>query len=272
MTKDDEKIVSDLEKQIDDLTKQLAAMQTADAGLKKATEDNANLQKAIEALTAEKNEAEVMAKLTDSEKEYIAELSPADKAKFMAKSPADRKAEVAADAKDAEDVKKRDEIIKVGETEIRKSVVGDAQFAVIKSQQDEIQKNREDLAKERDAREIAVLEKRADDEFKHVPGTVQERAQMLRTIGKLDEPLQKAFVAVLTQSEAMAKAGFDKIGNTGNANDLEKGKKNGIHPFEKKVEEIQNAHKGMSKTDAMTKARQDFPKEFSEYQGQPVAN
>ncbi|RWB66566.1 hypothetical protein [Mesorhizobium sp.] len=106
----------------------------------------------------------------------------------------------------AADLAKNDEVLKVGETEVRKSAVGEASFAIFKAQAAEMQKARDDA-------ENARLEKRADDEFSHVPGTTAERAGMLKAISKVaDENVRKAFDAVFKQAEKLAGAAFETVG------------------------------------------------------------
>lgn len=262
--KDDAAAIEAMEKQVDELTEQLqAALAKVEEGSNAETKA---LNKQLETLTADlektkKENAELLLKasMTADEKEHCSGMDDPEKTAFMGKSPEDRKAAMKKHADD-------DEIVKVEGQEIRKSVVGDAQFAIFKSQDARIRKQEEDIAKERDAREQVVFEKQADDLYSHVPGDAKERASMLRAIAKMDEPLRKAFEAVFTQSEALAKAAFDTVGTGHGTDDLNKRrKKDGITDFEKRVDEIAKTMK-LGRADAMAKARKDFPDDFKKYQ------
>lgn len=106
------------------------------------------------------------------------------------------------------DMKKRgdDEILKVGDTEIRKSEVGEAQFKIFKAQDDQIRKQREEIA-------MADFRKRADDSFGHLPGTTEERASVLKAMGSMDEATRKSLDTILTAAEKMAATGFTEVGH-----------------------------------------------------------
>lgn len=108
----------------------------------------------------------------------------------------------------AKEAIEKDEVIKVGETEVRKSVVGDGVFAVIKAQQAEI-------AKERDAREIAELTKAAETAYGSLPGEPIAKAKALRAVSKLGDEDKAVVEAMLKAGEAAMKAGFNTIGKAG---------------------------------------------------------
>jgi hypothetical protein len=268
MTKSEQDEITGLEKQIDDLTSELTKATAAVGDSKKAAEALAAVQKQLTEANAKLAKIEADEKLikamAPAEKDYCDGLVPPEKAAFLAMSPEDRK-------KAMQKKLDGDEVIKVEGQEIRKSVVGDSQFAIFKAQSDRLKKAEDDITKERDAREMVELKKRADDEFKHVPGTTDERAGMLKVLAKLDEPLRKAFEAVFVQSEKLAKVAFEKVGNKG-SDDLDKRNKNGISTFEKKIDEIQKGGKNMSRTDAMAKARVEYPTEFAAYQAADSAS
>jgi len=226
-------------------------------------DDEDDTQKLIEKLLEENEQLKVLAKMTQDEKDHCAGKSADDVATFMGKPEADRKKEM---NKRLED----DEVLKIEGQEIRKSAVGEAHFAILKAQDARLKKADEDIAKERDAREQAELCKRADDEFKHVPGSVEERAAMLKAMGRLDPAVRKSFEAVFTQSEKLAKGAFETIGKGSGIDDLNRKSRKpgvpGIDAFEKRVEDIHKSIKGISRAEAMTKARTDYPDEFEAYQ------
>lgn len=229
---DDAKKVADLESSVADLTKKL---ETATAGIEKAN--------------AEKSAAEAIAKLNGDEKAHYDKFGKAeDKKRFLEMKDEDRKKEV---KKAAES----DEVLKVEGTEIRKSAVGEAAFAVMKSQQAAIQKQADDLKKAEEAREMADLRKRADDDYKHVVGTSDEKAAVLKAIKGMDEPVRKSAETILAACEKMTASGFAKIGHgngrvaEGSADsELDKkakeyAKANSV-PFAKAYDEVLNSDEG----------------------------
>jgi hypothetical protein len=133
----------------------------------------------------------------------------------------------------------------------------------MKSQQAAITKQAEDLAKAQEAAQMSDLKKLADDVYKHVPGSVDERAAMLKAIAEIkDEKVRKSFEAVFAQSEALAKNAFETLGSQA---DPDVKKRAG--DFEKKVAELEDGGK-VSKVDALRKARQLYPEEFKAYNGE----
>lgn len=162
--------------------------------------------------------------------------------------------------KDIEKVAEETVVFK-GQT-IKKSVVGVEQFGIFKSMADELTKASTDIAKANDDALMARLEKRAGDEFSHVPGSVQERASMLKALGAMDEPLRKTFEAVFASAEKLAKTAFDTVGSGGgDSENIKKSKQD----FDGKVNEIVKRD-GVKRAEALTKARQEFPDLFKAYQ------
>jgi hypothetical protein len=98
----------------------------------------------------------------------------------------------------AADITKADEVMKVGETEIRKSAVGADVFKAMKAQQDDIQKGRDDLAMEQ-------LKKRAESEFTTLPGEPLAKAKVLKAVSKMADEDRAALETMLKSgNEAMA--------------------------------------------------------------------
>ena len=142
-----------------------------------------------------------------------------------------------------------DEVIKVDGQDVRKSAVGDASFQVFKSLD-----NRATMA---------TLEKRASDEFGHVVGTATEKAAVLKAAASMDEPTRKAFDAILTSAEQMAKGAFGRFGSgAGNDQPGNEDVAKAVSTFEGKVSEIAKRD-GIGSSDAMRKARSEFPAEFA---------
>jgi hypothetical protein len=162
-----------------------------------------------------------------------------------------------------EDEIKKGEALTIEGQVIRKADVGDVQFAVLKGQAEKIAKAEAEIAKERDLRETAELKKKADEAYPAVPGSVDERAAMLKAIGGMDETLQKSFTAVFEQSQKLAKAAFNTLGHRGGgAEDIAKS----AADFNAKVAEIKKRDE-CSNTEAMQKATREFPDLFKAYQG-----
>lgn len=138
-----------------------------------------------------------------------------------------------------------DETLKIGEREIKKSIVGEDNFAVFKAQQEEAQMGR--------------FEKRAGDEFGHLPGTAVEKAAVLKHAEAMPEEARKTLMTVMTAAEKMATGGFSRFGHLGGGSgDVKKAKTD----FTAKVDEIAKTA-NISKADAMSQARRDFPAEWA---------
>lgn len=171
----------------------------------------------------------------------------------------DAKVEKAADAEVEKGV---DETVTVDGTLISKHAVGAAQFEVFKTLAAKIEKGATELQAERDLRKQAQFEKSADELFKHIPGSVSERGQMLKAIDGMKPELKGAFEKVFKQSEALAKMAFQTIGKAPGV-----GVEKSADPkaFMGKVAEIQTRDK-VSKNAAMEKAAIEFPVEFEAMQ------
>lgn len=145
-----------------------------------------------------------------------------------------------------------EETIKVGEVEIKKSVVGPEQFAMAKA-----------LADERD---LANLEKRAATEYPHVVGTTAEKAQVLKMVDSraADDPVRKSFEAIISSAEKMAAQGFESLGAGGGASPTQKAAQG---TFDQKVNEIAKRD-GIARHAAMSKARSEFPAEYEAAYGE----
>lgn len=263
--------VTDMEAQIAALTKQLevategqpdlAKMADITAQLDEATKSLELASQALDQMAVQKQHLELLAKMSDAEKAHCEGMSEEEKASFMAKSPEDR-------SKEMEKIAKSDESVTIEGQVIRKSAVGPEMFTMLKAQADRIAATEKNLAIEKAARETAVLEKRAEDQFAHVPGTVQERAAMLGAIAKMDPALQKSFTTVLETAEKMVKAGFDTLGHKGGKTPVGEADKvvtKAVQDFETKVAEIRKRD-SCTQAEAMTKARKEHQDLFKAYQ------
>lgn len=200
-----------------------------------ATAAAERLSKGVDdALAAKKADNETIAKLkadlakadmSDKHTAFMnndkAKMPSGGKAAFQAMSPSEREAHCSANPIGGDDASKsaefaaavakaaaNDEVLKVGDLEIRKSAVGDANFAIFKAQQAEI-------AKERDARELLEFQKKAETDFAALPGEPIAKAKALRAIGKLDETDRKALEAMLKSGNDARRGTFKELGKGG---------------------------------------------------------
>lgn len=165
------------------------------------------VQEQLDSVTKRAEMAELIAKASDAEKEFMKEMDDDKKKEFMALKPEDRTEKMRV-------AKAADEVLIVEGEEIRKSVVGAGMFAVIKSQQKRLDDQAADVRKAQEAAELSDLRKRADDEFANLPGTTDERALVLKAMGKMDEAVRKSLEAILKAGQAALKAGFTKAGSS----------------------------------------------------------
>lgn len=273
-----EKKVAELEKTIKDLTGQLEAATTSKdakvaAGLQKDLDAaKASVVELTAKVTAEETarkaaegvaaDAEKRSKMSDDEKSYMDRLKD-DKSKksFLDMAPEARKAEIAKAASG-------DETITVNGTEVRKSVVGETQFAIIKSQQDQIDKQAKNLAEEKDRRETAEYTKRAEDELSELPGENVAKAKVLKAIDSMEKDAKEALQTMLKAGAAAMKAAFTRLGHGGGP--VDKSVTEAAQSFEKHINEIATRDK-VGKDVAMQTARKEYPKEFEAYQALPPA-
>jgi hypothetical protein len=159
-------------------------------------------KKIADATAAEKTKAEA------AEAELLAAKDKLGKSEATVVELTKKVADLAA----ANDIAKNDEVIKVGETEVRKSAVGDSTFAMFKAQHAEI-------AKANDARELVELTKRAETELSALPGEAIAKAAVLKSIAKMGEAERTTLETMLKGGQAalanlMKTAGRDGSGNS----------------------------------------------------------
>lgn len=146
-----------------------------------------------------------------------------------------------------------DETLKIGDQDVKKSVVGAGNFAIFKAQEDRAQ--------------LAVLKSEAETKFPHVPGTATEKAVVLKHVASLPEEARKTFDSIINAAEKLAKNGFDRLGRS--ADDIEDVEK-ARGDFNGKVTEIAKRD-GIPQHEAMTKARTEHPDLFEAMQGGTAA-
>jgi len=185
----------------------------------------------IDALEKQLATATAVAKFSDATRTHYNSLDEDEQEAFLAKSDEDRQAEVdEAIAKADEEAKKTaksdddddDENPVVHKTagglEIRKSD-GDVAVALAKQNDDLVGKVDELVAKNDDMR----IQKRAEDEFKFLPGDVKTRVSIIKSVEAIADKKERAAAeaALKAQNEAMEKA-FKTYGtDTGNSADAD---------------------------------------------------
>lgn len=192
---------------------------------------------------AEATVAKAVSTLTDVEKAHYNTLDDAGKTEFLAKSADERTAIV-------EKVAKADESVELAGQTIRKSEVGAATFAVLKSQAEEIKKANERIAKAEAAAEMAELRKRADDEFGKVVGSTDDRAKLLKALKDIGGEVEAYGLTVL--KAANETGAFEKVGKR----EVETADKR--KAFDEKVNEIRKRD-NISEAQAIAKAVSEHP-------------
>lgn len=231
----------------------LAAVRSITPETEKRLAELINKRDVVMPKTVEQLEAEV-ATLKSQNEALEARATTAEK---NFKDVQDAKAKEEADHAETKKalVAATDEVIKVGDTELRKSEVGEANFKVTKAIRDE--------------RDMAQFEKRAAIEFRHLPGTMTEKAAVLKSVAAMPEETRKSLETILASADKMVAAGFDRLGHRQGAEPTTKAAQG---TFDEKVVEIQKRDGG-TKADAMSKARRAFPDEFAAaYGGEPAVN
>lgn len=222
------KSIEELQTEVTALTKRA---ETAEAGLAKANAD-------MTALGDQKAKAD---EECATAKAALAAVNKGDLEKQVAELTGER------DTLKADLAKATDETVKVEGVEIRKSAVGNAQFAAFKASESRAQR--------------AEFEKRAQADFPLVTGSAVEIGKILKLRDGADEETRKAIDAVLESNQAMSKAGFDRFGTSDPGK--EKTEKAAKASFAEKAHEIAKRD-NLPLHEATSKARTEFPTEFAE--------
>ena len=112
------------------------------------------------------------------------------------------------EAMNAAEIAKNDATIEVGGEVVRKSVVGDGVFKLLKAQA-------EDLAKAREATELAAFEKKAKEDFGNLPGEDLAKAKVLRAVDALDAEVKGELEKMLAAANAAMAKSFKPLGADG---------------------------------------------------------
>lgn len=232
------------------------------ANMEKPEIEKAELEKKIAELTKSNARLEKLAMLSDDAKAYVSKLaSDEEKDSFFAKPKDEQDKEV---AKAIEIQKAADETITVAGIPISKSKVGAEQFAIFKAQQAQIDQQAVDLAKAKEDATMARLEKRAEKEFPHTPGTALEKAQALLALEALPADVRKTLEATMVANERLAKAAFETLGSSAGG-DVTEDVAKAASGFMAKADEIEKRD-GCTKAEALSKARREDPKGYEAFQ------
>lgn len=188
-----------------DLMKQFREQEQMDDLAKKAE----GLEARVAELTKALAEAEVLAKMSDEEKAFAASLDADEKEKFKAAS-ADERKKLMAKAASADEVFKS-----VTGAEIRKSVVGEDVFNVLKSQHEAMTEALAKMAEANEKAQVAELTKRAEDEFAHLPGETVAKVAVLKGMASMDDATRDALTAMLKAGNEALSGAFKEIGKSG---------------------------------------------------------
>lgn len=239
---------SDLKKE-NDMTEaevKKAIDEAVSVSLKKQEE----LTSKLDALTKENKLLKLRAEMTTEEKQFVKEskMTPEEEEAFMEDEEKKKK-------KMASFLSKRqnDESLEVNGMTIKKSDVGEANFHVMKSQQ-------EALTKAQDDNETIRLEKRVSDEFPKVAGSTADKAKVLKALSSAPADVRAAAEAIFKSANEMASKGFETLGHK-KVDIVAKG----TLDFNSKVSEIMKRD-NITKTQAMEKARQESPEAFKALQ------
>lgn len=206
--------------QIAAMTKAVEAEETTPAGSagsvveKEAImpNDKTKVEPTVEDLQKQLARATSVGSLNDVQKAHFETLDETAQDAFLAKSAEDRQAVVDAIAKNAADA---DPVVytTTAGLELRKSA-GEAMIAMAKSN-DAIAKENADLRK---SAADEALRKRAETDLKHLPGDVETRMALIKSVDGIADETQRtaAMDALKAQNAAMAKA-FETVGHGGTA-------------------------------------------------------
>jgi hypothetical protein len=176
--------------------------------LKKANEA---LAAQVAELTKSLAEAEALSKFSDAEKAFVAKADKDAADKFKAATEDDRK-------KMIEKAASEDEVFKsYTGVEIHKSSVGAGVFQLLKSQDEDIRKSREDIAKAHEMTRTVELTKVAESEYGNLPGTAIEKVAVLKKMDAMSDAERGTLTAMLkAANEGLSGAFIEKGTSQGN--------------------------------------------------------
>ena len=152
--------------------------------------------------------ANALSKMNDETKLHYEGLDESGKESFLKMDDSARTSEI-------EKSKVSDEVIKMGDTEIKKSVVGNDAFQIMKAQQaqidDGIKKTQEAVAKS----EMMEFTKTAELLYPNLPGKPEDKGAVLKSMSKMSA-IEKATLETMLKSANSANEGLvEEVGSNG---------------------------------------------------------
>jgi hypothetical protein len=166
--------------------------------------------KKVDDLTLELEKSRVLSGMNDKQKEFLSKLADADKEVFLKKTPKEMDSEI-------EKFSKSEEILNLDGETIRKSVVGESVFSVLKSQHAKMEAIEKQNAEVLENQEVVKFQKKATERFKCLPGDVQKQGAVLQAIEKMDDDVKATINEMLNAGEnvMLTKGIFKTVGFEG---------------------------------------------------------
>ena len=224
----------------------------------KVDELTQNLEKA----NKDRDDAIAKASLSDAERDFHASLDAENASEFM-KMNAKARLEFMKTAADT------DETLTVNGRTVRKSVVGEDAFEIMKAQEERMLDIEKQAKSDREERIVAQLTKRVTDDFDALPGSTDEKVSLLKAVSSLGDAERGTLDKILKAGNDALAGAFTQIGhNDGKIHPIRKtvADTGGSHPFMEKVNDIKKSEK-VNGTVAMAEARKRFPDEYAEFAG-----
>ena len=229
-------------------------------------EELEKLQKQMDEMTAKLFASDTINGLSEDDRGIYKSFSKEDQEKFVKQETTEEeRTAMLQDARRRRQMQKNDETLKIGDTTIAKSEVGEGVFAIIKAQQLQLDSSNKTIKKMEDDAKQKDLEKRAAEMWPNLSGTVEDKARTLKAIEELPQDQQAAqFAMMKTSNEAMDNV-FKELGH--NSQDVAKGEQ----ALEALAKEIQDKSPELTYHQAYAKAMktpkgQDIYKEMKENQ------
>lgn len=212
-------------------------------------EELEKLQKQMDEMTAKLFASDTINGLSEDDRGLYKSFSKEDQEKFVKQETTeDERTAMLEDARRRRRMQKNDETLKIGDTTIAKSDVGEGVFAILKAQQVQLDASNTTIKKMEEDAKQKDLEKRAAEMWPNLPGTVQDKARTLKNIEEMPADQQSAqFAMMKTSNEAMDNV-FKELGH--NSQEVSKGE----DALKAMAKEIQTANPEFTYEQAYAKA------------------
>lgn len=162
------------------------------------------LDEQVKDLNAKLEKADKLLELNDSQREFRKNLSERESEEFLAMDSETRDATIqkAAEA---------DEEVTVGDITMKKSILGDEAFEIVKKQASDLEKANKEAA-EATAKVVEErLNKRAD-ELAHLPGTNDAKVALLKSVDSIeDETMRNSVLEVVKANNKDMSKAFEEV-------------------------------------------------------------